>query len=188
MFAEESCLEAGGLFLARVYQSRSHFGFSKFLPRQLLRWRCERNCEHVGSCCKLLGHYCSKLLPFLPFSSHPDDLPALGGKNGWLSSCGAQFERAWDLSICPLEWPVAGGWFSRGMCLGSRFKAGSTMEICVLSALPFIWSQDIFVDLIGELCSSMQPGEIRRILPTGVEILPSRTRILLTLLNVFRGG
>ena len=40
------------------------------------------------------------------------------------------------------------------------------------------------MDLIGELCSSMQPGEIRRILPTGVEILPSRTRILL---NVFRG-
>ena len=41
----------------------------------------------------------------------------------------------WTLSICPLEWPVAGGWFSRGMCLGLRFKAGSTMEICVSNRL-----------------------------------------------------
>ena len=88
LLAEESCLEAGGLFLARIYQLRSHFGFSKFLPRQLLRCRCARSCEHLGRCCKLLGRYCSKLRPFLPFgiirSSHPDDLPALGGKDGWL--------------------------------------------------------------------------------------------------------
>ena len=42
------------------------------------------------------------------------------------------------------------------------------------TGLPFIWSQDIFVDPIGEVCSSMQPGEIRRILPTGVEIPPSK--------------
>ena len=70
LLAEESCLEAGGLFLARIYQLRSHFGFSKFLPRQLLRCRCARSCEHLGRCCKLLGRYCSKLRPFLPFGLH----------------------------------------------------------------------------------------------------------------------
>ena len=54
----------------RIYQLRSHFGFSKFLPRQLLHCRCARSCEHLGRCCKLLGRYCSKLRPFLQFGLH----------------------------------------------------------------------------------------------------------------------
>ena len=185
LLAEESCLEAGGLFLARIYQLRSHFGFSKFLPRQLLRCRCARSCEHLGRCCKLLGRYCSKLRPFLPFGLHIQMIcPLLAARTDGCPSVDRSlnvpeiFQSApWNDQWLEADLAEACDWV-RGSKLAPRWKS------VFPTGLPFIWSQDIFVDLIGELCSSMQPGEIRRILPTGVEILPNRTRILL---NVFRG-
>ena len=185
LLAEESCLEAGGLFLARIYQLRSHFGFSKFLPRQLLRCRCACSCEHLGRCCKLLGRYCSKLRPFLPFGLHIQMIcPLLAARTDGCRSVDRSlnvpeiFQSApWNDQWLEADLAEACDWV-RGSKLAPRWKS------VFPTGLPFIWSQDIFVDLIGELCSSMQPGEIRRILPTGVEILPSRTRILL---NVFRG-
>ena len=75
------------MFLARIYQLHSHLGFSKFLPRQLLRCRCARNCEHLGRWALMQTSW-SLLQQATPVStirsSHPDDLPALGGKDGWL--------------------------------------------------------------------------------------------------------
>ena len=133
MLAEESCLEAGDLFLARMYDvcCAAMLGLANSWHHSYCAEDAHAAADihgHPGHCWKLLDRYCSKLRPFVPFGLHIQMIcPLLATST---DAC-SKPERAWNLWSCPLKWPVAGSRFSRGMCLGSRFKAGSTMEICV---------------------------------------------------------
>ena len=166
---------------------RSHVGFSKFLARKLLRCRCARSCGHLGTAgnfMKLLDRYCSKLRPFVPFGLHIQMIcPLLATRTDYCSSV--------DRSLnVPEIFKAAlwnGQWLEADLAEACAWVRGSKLapwwKFVFPTGLPPIWSHDIFADLIAALRSSMYPGEIRRILRTGVEILPGRKKILLNVLG-----
>ena len=75
MLAEESCLEAGDLFLARMYDvcCAAMLGLANSWHHSYCAEDAHAAADihgHPGHCWKLLDRYCSKLRPFVPFGLH----------------------------------------------------------------------------------------------------------------------
>ena len=189
MLAEESCLEAGDLFLARMYDvcCAAMLGLANSWHESYCAADAHAAADILGTAgnfMKLLDRYCSKLRLFVPVGLHIQMIcPLLATRTDYCSSV--------DRSLnVPEIFKAAlwnGQWLEADLAEACAWVRGSKLapwwKFVFPTGLPPIWSHDIFADLIAALRSSMYPGEIRRILRTGVEILPGRKKILLNVLG-----